>query len=95
MYELKMMSIGGYSPQAMRVCHAEVMRCMRLTSKRAEVCAERAAANILLSWTKNLYRALDYIIYSDDKKCSVLNTSDGLMKLLCKIPGNSMLNFKA
>lgn len=34
---------------------------------------------------KNLYRALDYIIYSDDKKMLSFNASDGLMKLLCKI----------
>ena len=33
----------------------------------------------------SIYRALDYIIYSDDKKMLSFNASDGLMKLLCKI----------
>ena len=43
------------------------------------------ACILTVSWPKNLYRALDYIIYSDDKKMLSFNASDGLMKLLCKI----------
>ena len=64
-YELKMMSIGGYSPQ--------LNACVSCGGK------------YIVKLDKNLYRALDYIIYSDDKKMLSFNASDGLMKLLCKI----------
>jgi DNA repair protein recO len=84
-YELKMMSIGGYSPQlnACVSCGSNEVYAFDLL-KGGSVC-RACGGKYIVKLDKNLYRALDYIIYSDDKKMLSFNASDGLMKLLCKI----------
>ena len=79
------MSIGGYSPQlnACVSCGSNEVYAFDLL-KGGSVC-RACGGKYIVKLDKNLYRALDYIIYSDDKKMLSFNASDGLMKLLCKI----------
>lgn len=66
------MSIGGYSPQlnACVSCGSNEVYAFDLL-KGGSVC-RACGGKYIVKLDKNLYRALDYIIYSDDKKCSVL-----------------------
>lgn len=84
-YELKMMSMGGYLPQlnACVSCGNGDVYAFDLL-KGGSVCRECGGKHTI-RLDKNIYRALEYIICSDDKKMLAFNAADELMKTVGKI----------
>lgn len=84
-YELKMMSVGGYMPHLTScvACDSNEVFAFDLL-KGGAVCRVCAGKNFI-KMDRNLYRALDYIISSDDKKMLSFNAREDLMKIICKL----------
>ncbi len=78
-YELKLMSAGGYMPNMNRcaVCGSEDVRAFD-AAKGSVVCAECAGADAV-KISGGAYKAIHYIISSDDKKMLSFNVSDALL----------------
>lgn len=84
-YELKLMSVGGYCPE-LNVCVGcgknDIYAFDLL--KGGSVCRE-CGGKYTVRMDKNMYKALNYIISSDDKKMLAFTASDELMQSVGKI----------
>lgn len=84
-YELKLMSAGGYHPEihACVSCQSRDVTAFDLL-KGGTVC-RNCGGKYVIRMDKNMYRAMDYIISSEDKKMLSFNASEELMKDLGKL----------
>ena len=81
-YELKMMSVGGYMPQLTACASCGKSDIFAFDILKGGMVCRDCGGKYLVKMDKALYKALEYIITSEDKKMLAFSASEELLKRL-------------
>lgn len=84
-YELKLMSVGGYAPSIHSCVSCGSFNVFAFDLLKGGMVCRECGGKYIIRIDKNMYRALDYIISSEDKKMLSFNASGNLLKELGKL----------
>lgn len=84
-YELKLMSAGGYHPQIHTCVSCGSYEPFAFDLLKGGVVCKNCSGRYTVRLDRNMYRALDYIISSEDKKMLAFNASEALVESIGKL----------